>query len=239
MKYVCTLLLCLALVLPISMALNAQPQAAPPAARTDIYHVHFNKAAIGQAAALAEQLKTQGPNAPMPGHFIVLRHQEGDDWDYCVIEHLGTKATVQPTPGPANPAAGGLSAWHNDTFVSGPSWAEFSKAMGIAAGDKTGGSVYTVAVWRAAPGHRDQLEKALSQPPDPASKVSVSQVMLQHLEGGPWQFLAINRYNSWQDFAADQTANAPATGSGTDTWSEVRAHSSYHHDTLADRIAPK
>jgi len=239
LKYVCSLLLCLALVLPISLALNAQPQAAQPAARTDVYHVHFNKAALGQAAALGEQLKTQGPNAAMPGHFITLRHQDGDDWDYCVIEHLGTKATVQPTPGPANPAAAGLSSWHNDTFVSGPSWAEFSKAMGIAAGDKTGGSVYTVAVWRAAPGHREQLEKALSQPPDPASKIPVSQVLLQHLEGGPWQFLALSRHNSWQDFAADQTAGAAATGTGNDPWSELRAHSSYHHDTLADRIAPK
>ncbi len=238
MKYVCSLLLCLALVLPISMAQNAQPQAAQPAARPDVYHVHFNKAALGQAVALGEQLKAQGPNAPMPGHFIVLRHQEGDDWDYCVIEHLGTKATVDPTPGPPNPAARNLSAWHGDTFVSGPAWPEFAKAMGIAAGDKTGGSVYTVATWRAAPGHRDELEKALSRQ-DPASKVPVTHVMLQHLEGGPWQFLAINRYNSWQDFATDQTASAPATGTGKDPWSEVREHSSYHHDTLADRIAPK
>ena len=31
----------------------------------------------------------------MPGHFVLLRHQEGDDWDYCVIEHVGTSATVK------------------------------------------------------------------------------------------------------------------------------------------------
>ncbi len=64
-----------------------------------------------------------------------------------------------------------------------------------------------------------------------------SSAALQHLEGGPWQFFAINRYNSWQDFATDQAASMATTGSGQ--WSEVRRHSTYHHDTLADRIAPK
>ena len=60
-----------------------------------------------------------------------------------------------------------LNAWHGDTFVNGPAWPEFSKAMGIEeeAAAKTAGSVYVVSVYRAAPGHRDQLQKALSQAP--------------------------------------------------------------------------
>ena len=66
----------------------------------------------------------------MPGHFIVLRHQQGDDWDYCVIEHLGPKATVDPAGTPPNPGTD-LRAWHTDTFVSGPPWAEFAKSMGV------------------------------------------------------------------------------------------------------------
>src|SRR2546428_4145320 len=39
----------------------------------------------------------------MPGHYIVLRLQSGEDWDYAVIEHLGAKATVE-APGTAVPA---------------------------------------------------------------------------------------------------------------------------------------
>ena len=105
---------------------------AAQAANTDIYHVEFVKAAPGQGLAAAAELLKQDPKATMPGHFIVLRHQEGDDWDFCVIEHLGAKASVEITPPPATPPAP-IMAWHNDSFVVGPSWVEFQRAMGAAA----------------------------------------------------------------------------------------------------------
>jgi hypothetical protein len=197
---------------------------APQAAATDVYHVHFAKAVPGQAAALAADLQKQDPKAPMPGHLVLLRHQEGDDWDYCVIEHLGTKATVEVTPPPAA-SAPALSAWHNDTFVAGPSWAAFQRALG-----STATGVYIVSTHRAVPGHRDQLLKVLNQT-DPASKVQIGRVTLTHLEGGPWQYLGIDRYNSWQDLAADR-----ASSGTTGTWAEVRTHSAFHTDTIADRV---
>src|SRR5438128_10572453 len=56
---------------------TAATTSAPPA-RTDVYHVHFAKAALGKAAELADVLKKQAPDAPMPGHMIILRHQDGD-----------------------------------------------------------------------------------------------------------------------------------------------------------------
>ena len=72
-------------------------QAAPAGAgkRTDVYHVHFAKAALGKAAQLGDWLKTPDSTNPMPDHFIVLRHQDGDAWDYVVITHLGAKASVE------------------------------------------------------------------------------------------------------------------------------------------------
>src|SRR5438105_2225675 len=75
----------------------SEKTAAPAGAgkRTDVYHVHFAKAALGKSAQLGEWLKTPDPKAAMPGHLLVLRHQQGDAWDYVVIEHLGTKATVE------------------------------------------------------------------------------------------------------------------------------------------------
>jgi len=205
------------------------------AASTDVYHVHFAKAVPGQATALADVLKKPDSRTPMPEHFVVLRHQQGDDWDYCVIQHLGPKATVDAAS--AAPDAGrDLRSWHTDTFVSGPAWPELAKALGIGdAASSTGGSVYAVAVWRAVPGHRDQLEKVLREPQP--SKVPVSRVVLTHMEGGPWQYLAIDRWNSWQDFATDQASTGTATAN--DPWSRIREHGSYHHDTLADRIAPR
>lgn len=75
----------LLLVLSTCAAHSALAQRGP-VARTDVYHVHFAKAAPGKAAPLGDSLKTQDPKAPMKGHLLVLRHQDGDDWDYAVIE---------------------------------------------------------------------------------------------------------------------------------------------------------
>ena len=176
----------------------------------------------------------------MSGHRLILRHQEGDAWDYAVIQHLGAKATVEavrPTP---PPSARDLSDWHNDTFVNGPSWAEFTKAMGIdEAGDKskTAGSVYIISVYRPAAGHRDQLESMLSEPPA-AGDTSAGNVLMQHLEGGPWLFLTIARYNSWSDYATNESNSMAEMSKGQGGWFKLREHASFHTDTICDRIAP-
>jgi hypothetical protein len=89
LKRICTLLFGLVLFGSMVAAQNAPP------ARTDVYHVHFAKAALAKAVELADYLKTADPNVPMSAHHIVLRHQDGEDWDYAVIQHLGTRATVE------------------------------------------------------------------------------------------------------------------------------------------------
>jgi hypothetical protein len=202
--------------------------------RTDIYHVHFTKAAPGQADALGKALMMPDKTVSMPDHFVVLRHQEGDDWDYAVIQHLGANATVNAAPAPPNPARD-LRAWHDDTFVSGPSWADFSRAIGIG-GTGAAGMVYVVGVHRAVPGHRDQLQKALAQPT--SGKVQTGDVLFEHVEGGDWQYMTISRYNSWQDFATDRVAAAGAAAA-PGGWADIRQHSAFHRDTIADRLSAK
>lgn len=197
---------------------------AAQAANTDIYHVEFVKATPGQALAAATELLKQDPKAPMQGHVLVLRHQEGDDWDYCVIEHLGTKATVEITP-PAAPSQTPTMAWHNDTFVVGPSWAEVQRATGGAAS-----GVYVVSTHRAVPGHRDQLVATLNQV-DAAAKIKIGHVLFTHLEGGSWQYLSLDRYDSWSDFATDRSGAVSGQG-----WADTRSHSASHTDTIADRL---
>ena len=207
-----------------------------PAAANDVYHLHFAKAAPGQAAALGKSLMTPDKTSPMPEHFVVLRHQEGDDWDYVVIQHLGAKAEVTATAPPPSDAVRALTAWHSDTFVSGPSWGEFSKEMSIGGSAAGASLVYIVGVQRAVPGHREQLLKSLSAP-GPSSKVQVGNVLLQHLEGAEWSFATITRYNSWQDFATERAAAASA-GDTAGSWADVRQHSAFHRDTIVDRIFP-
>jgi hypothetical protein len=228
---------CLVVVGGVVAATAASPQNTPaPAAATDVYHVHFAKAAPGQAAALGKFLMTPDKTSPMPEHFVVLRHQEGDDWDYAVIQHLGAKAEVTATAPPPTDAQRALNAWHNDTFVSGPSWAEFTKQMGIGSAGASN-MVYIVGVHRPVSGHREQLLKSLSAP-GPASKIPTGNVLLQHLEGSDWTFATITRYNSWQDLGSDRTAAASASDTTAGGWADIRQHSAFHRDTLADRIFP-
>lgn len=220
-----------ALVLLVIAPWPAHAQTRAATAATDVYHVMFVKALSGQAAAVAKELQQQDPKAPQQGHYVVFRHQEGADWDFCVVEHLGTRATVVPAaPAPAQAAVTPTRAWHEDTFVAGPSWEEFSKVIGTG----TGSAIYVLGVHRAAPGHRTQLEEVLNRP-DPNAKVQIGRLTLTHLEGSTWQYLSLDRYNSWQDFATARAADASSDAG----WLEVREHSAFHTDTIADRIVPR
>jgi hypothetical protein len=229
-----TLSTCVVVISAIAISTTTAAQTpSAPAAGTDVYHVHFTKAVPGQAAALGKALSVPDTTSPMPDHFLVLRHQEGDDWDYVVIEHLGPRAVVTATaPGGPDPARD-LRAWHADTFVSGPSWADFTREMGIGAG---GSPVYIVGVHRALAGHREPLVKALSTV-DPAAKIRTGNVLLTHLEGGEWTFATLTRYNSWTDLGGDRAAAASAAGAAGG-WDDIRQHSAFHRDTIADRIYP-
>jgi hypothetical protein len=219
----------------VAVATASAQNTPAPAVGTDVYHVHFAKAAPGQADALGKSLMVPDKSASMPEHFVVLRHQEGDDWDYAVIQHLGPKAEVSASTPPPPDAVRALSAWHNDTFVSGPSWSQFTKEMGI--GDSSAsGMVYILGVHRPVAGHREQLLKSLNAPAA-ASKVSTGNVLLQHLEGSEWTFATITRYNSWQDLGSDRMAAASA-GDAAGGWADIRQHSAFHRDTIADRIYP-
>src|SRR5437870_2608656 len=114
------LLLC---VLATAATMTAQTvTGATAAARTDVYHVHFAKATAGKAAQMADFFKSGGAGAPKTGHSIVLRHQDGVDWDYAVIEHEGTTATVDTKATPMPSTVRDLYDWHTDTFAAGPAW---------------------------------------------------------------------------------------------------------------------
>jgi hypothetical protein len=66
------------------------------------------------------------------------------------------------------------------------------------------------------------------------SKVRPGNIVLQHLEGSDWTFLTITRFNSWQDLATGRAA-AAADPSAAGGWADVRQHSAFHRDTIADR----
>jgi hypothetical protein len=224
----------------VSLSPAQNPPAAAAGPRTDVYHVLFAKAALGKGAAEGDFLKKPNPSSPMPDHFLTLRHQAGEDWDYVVIEHLGTKATIEAAGTPMPAAARDLGAWHTDSFMNGPAWPEFARAMGIAENSaaKTAGSVYVVSVYRAAPGHREDLEKMLAQLPTGPGETATGSVIMQHVEGGPWNCLTITRYNSWEDYATGEKNSVAAMSKNQGPWFALRDHAAFHNDTVTDRIAP-
>jgi hypothetical protein len=245
MQKLIRLIICTFLSFACAAALQAQSSPAAKSANadaskaTDVYHVFFGYAAPGKAAELADFMKEPDPKAPQPGHTIIFRHQDGDAWDYCAIEHLGTKATVEIPANAMTSAQRALMARHDDTFVSGPSWAEFSKELGIDSNaSKTAGSVYTVSVYRAAPGHREDLGKMLSEAPNRNIDTSAGAVLMTHLEGGAWNYLAVVRYDSWEKFAQNEKNSIAQTNKKEGGWFQLREHVSFHNDTLTDRILP-
>jgi hypothetical protein len=207
------------------------------AARPDIYHIHVVHAAPGKAAELGESFKTPGP-APAPDHTVVFRHQYGDSWDYTVVGHYGTKFTIEAVRQQIPESQRALSDSHTDTICNGPSWAEFSRLMGLDDPKKSTGAVYVVSFYRAGAGQRDAVEKNLAEPPDPAMDKAAGVALFQHLEGANWHYMGVVRYNSWQDLATSEVNSVPTTAKPNSPWSTMRQSVASHTDTLCDRIMP-
>jgi hypothetical protein len=175
----------------------------------------------------------------MPDHVVVLRHEDGDSWDYCVITHMGTKMTVEANRPAAPSSTMSLYASHTDTLCSGPAWSEFAKQLGVDDAKKTGANAYVVSIYRPAAGQREALDSFLNEPPDKTTDSSVGRVTLQHLEGAAWTFVSIQRWNSWPEYGSDNVKSIAQMGRNQQGgWFKLRNLVSFHTDTLCDRISP-
>jgi len=239
------------LVLTTTAALAQQPAPAQPAGsgpasspRTDLYSVYLVKAAPGKAAELLKSIQVPTADTPMPTHALILRHVDGDDWDYAVIQHLGAKFTLDASSPIGTGVERELRAWHYDTYAQGPSWAEFARAMGIgqaqAGAAAAGSDVYIVSDYRGAAGHRAQLEDTLKKVAA-SSLRPADTVILQHRDGSAWDYLYLTRYNGFKDYAFQQedpeaNARAKRVGLTLDPGLALREHFASHHDTITVRV---
>lgn len=212
-----------------------------PVKRTDVYSVTFMHAAPGKASAMEKWGKKSGDNAPTSGQSVVLRHECGSPWDYVAIQHSGAKATVEAAGNPQGAALRPLMDWHDDSFVNGPSWSDFAKAMGLdesSGKPKSNGDVYVISVYRPVVGQDDALEKFLSEPPSASGDLAVGTVLLQHLEGGAWRFLSISRYKNYEDYGKSEATSVAQAAKGSGGWFRLRELTSFHNDTIAVPLAP-
>jgi hypothetical protein len=222
----------------------AQTPAAQSGAFSDVYHVHFVKAAPGKTVELQNTLTTPSVDTPMPTHVLLLRHREGDDWDFASVAHEGASFTVKASDSRMTPARA-LREHHTDTISTGPSWPEFAKAMGIggpqAGAQPAGDAVYIITTYRGLPHRREELYQTLLKI-EKASRKPGNTVILRHAEGADWDYAVITHYDSWQDMAADQTDAAAEqrekrAGFTQNPGLELREYMIAHHDTIAERVS--
>jgi hypothetical protein len=208
-----------------------------------VYHLTAIRAVPGRASELLKLLSAP-PSAGQPaGDFaVVFRHREGHEWDFLLIEHMGATATVSVGPQPqADSPFSQIAAWHGDTYAAGPPLDEFRRALNLTGAPTTGQSssraIYAISDYMTAPGHRSQLRQQLDQI---ASQTPGRSVTLTHVEGAPWTFLAITRYDSWRQFADEQDAEDAEAMKDTQSKGPgllLREHMAMHHDTLANVAA--
>jgi hypothetical protein len=240
---------------------NAWAQAQRPAtdrnaASLELYHVHFVKAAPGKIGELVAAYLDSPVAEGEPGPPLVFRHLQGDDWDLMVLTPLGKEETISPDSDPAQEQwaqrTRPLRSQHADTFTAGPAWAQLRTALaGDSAARATGTSggtaatannanVYTVTTYRSIPGHRAQLSDTLRRIAglDPDRRT-----ILEHVEGAPWEFVVISRFDSWAQLGQDEVAPAETLrkqgfASTEAIGEELRQHVAEHRDTIV-RMAMK
>jgi len=234
----------------------------------ELYHFHFTKAAPGKLNELIDAYKQAPVAAGEPGPPLILRHLQGDDWDLLVLTPLGKEETLRPSASAEEQASiqrmRGLRAQHGDTFTSGPAWADVRTALlggsaaavmaasstGTTGGAATGtagagaaslganvpeGTVFTVTTYRSLPGHRDQLADTLRRV---AALFPDRRTIFQHVEGAPWEFVLLQRFDSWsalgeEDVAPPDRLRAQGFANTEAISLELRQHAAEHRDTIA------
>jgi hypothetical protein len=196
------------------------------------------------------------PAADESARPIILRHVDGDDWDLAVLQPLGKETVLRVTPTREMQETmekfRPLRAQHTDTYAVGPAWAETRTALlgesgsssaqarpTATAGTASSNEIDVVTVYRALPGHRDQLESVLKRLAlaDPGRTVT-----LQHMEGAAWDFVTVTRYASWSDLGNADTGSpneqfrAQGFTSPEAVSLALREHVAEHRDTITTRV---
>ena len=165
-----------------------------------------------------------------------LRTQHGDTftsgpaWAELRAALLGGAATAAASV--AASASGATGATGTSGSATGGSTAGGAAASSSAV---PAGTIYTVTTYRSLPGHRDQLAATLQRV---AALFPDRRTILQHVEGAPWEFVLIQRYDSWNALGEEEAApperlrsqgfaNSEAIGL------ELRQHAAEHRDTIA------
>ena len=174
----------------------ASPAAAPaPVPRTDMYHVHFAKAALGKAAELGDALKSR---VGCPCGRSRLRHQDGDSLDSrdpnILRQATNPRRRAAPPTSQMAPGRPGIPTARD----SGPAGDVLPRNWGLMTQQKPQ-PLLTVSVYRPEAGQRDAPKRTRRASRLIALSIHRATSLLQHMGAAGDLPQMVSRYNSWND----------------------------------------
>ncbi len=187
------------------------------------YSATFYKASAGNLMNLQHALWSAGGGT-------VLKHAQGDDWDFVRVEGKGCGPAAHSVPAALEDA-------RRTVALTGPDCDALRRVL--AEGE---GLIYIVADYRARAGQRKQMLAALER------VVSTGRaghdVIFSADPGSAFDYLLITRYDSWSQLAEEETHSAQSThhvqqhgfAGPDDLGEELRRYAAGHHDTICRRV---
>jgi len=173
-----------------------------------------------------------------------LRMQHGDTftsgpaWSEARAALAGSGTVSASAAGTGSTAGATGTAGAGTSGGAGSSATAGTGGTGSMAINVPQGTVYTITTYRSLPGHRDQLADTLGRV---AALFPDRRTILQHVEGAPWEFVLIQRFDSWnalgqEDVAPADRLRAQGFANTEAIGLELRQHAAEHRDTIAQLV---
>lgn len=214
----------------VGVCLAAGPASAQSDTGDRLYRMTLLRAAPGRVLDLVQDVKARVAALPADaGRPLLLRHQQGDHWDFLILIPVGAGAVdTRPFAAPA------LVAWQQDEWVRGPDvWSlpGFAEA-----------NLAHVEMFVALAGKRDELvrERQMENQHARALGRPTTAIFVREY-GAEWDAFTIGPYKSWKHYAErDDTKPEASLAAAKQAGFESDAHiGAYmrslidtHHDTL-------
>lgn len=223
----------------MALGLAAAAGAQPPLAGDVLYRVTWLRAGPGRLLDLVAHMKQAAARGSGPSRSLVIRHSQGDQWDFMVLAPAGSYGAHFASPDAVLPLAPAeLVAWQEDEFVRGP---DIWKIDGFESA-----RLFHVEMFNALAGRTAELvrEREMENAYLGAVGRPVNAIFRREL-GASWDVFTIGAYRDWRhygerDLIAPERAAAAAKAAGFASDEAIgpymRSLINTHHDTLALRV---
>lgn len=228
-----------AIAVVLAVAFAAEAGAQTPLTGDVLYRVTWLRAGPGRLQDLVAHMKAVASKRSGPSRPLVIRHSQGDQWDFMVLAPVDSYAAHFASADAASSRAPAeLVAWQEDEFVRGP---DVWKIEGFESA-----RLFHVEMFNALAGKSPELirEREMENAYLAAVGRPVNAIFRREL-GASWDVFTVGAYRDWRHYAerdliAPERAAAAAKAAGFASDEAVgpymRSLINTHHDTLATRV---